>query len=216
MKTLVQFDFDGTITIEDVSFMLLDTFTGSAWRDVLREYTEGRIPVGEFNRRVFAHVTEDRETLLDCALNSGKVTVRPGFRELVEYCHKNDYRTAIISNGLRFYIEAIMAELGIDDMEIHAAENAFGPDGIRVRYVGPDGREIQVGLKEAYTELYNREGFRVVYIGNGSSDIHPAKIASKVFATDDLLVKCREDNIDYTPFTDFYDVLEGIKLLPAG
>jgi len=37
-KTLIQCDFDGTITEEDVSFILLDTFARGDWRRLLKEY----------------------------------------------------------------------------------------------------------------------------------------------------------------------------------
>ena len=53
MKTLVQCDFDGTITEEDVSFLLLDTFTDGNWRQMLEDYHEGRISVGVFNTRAY-------------------------------------------------------------------------------------------------------------------------------------------------------------------
>ncbi len=33
-KTLVQCDFDGTVTEEDVSFMLLDAFANGGWRQL--------------------------------------------------------------------------------------------------------------------------------------------------------------------------------------
>ena len=51
-KTLIQSDFDGTITQEDVSFMLLDAFSDNDWRPLLREYRENRISVNSFNSRL--------------------------------------------------------------------------------------------------------------------------------------------------------------------
>ncbi|MBI2979758.1 MAG: hypothetical protein HYY41_02890 [Chloroflexi bacterium] len=55
-KTLVQCDFDGTITEEDVSFMLLDAFADGDWRRRLKEYEAGRISVGRFNTEAFSMV----------------------------------------------------------------------------------------------------------------------------------------------------------------
>ena len=216
MKIAVQFDFDGTITEEDVSFLLLDTYVGSQWREALVEYMEGRIAVGAFNRKVFGMMKADKPAMLDLVLNSGKVKIRPGFRELIDYCSRQDYKIVIVSNGLTFYIEAILESLGIDGIEVHAAENEFSPDGMKVRYVGPDGSELEVGYKEAYTELLEKKGYRVVYIGNGISDIFPSRRAIKVFAMEDLLDKCREEKLECTPFNDFYDVLNGLKTLSNG
>ena len=64
MKIAVQCDFDGTITWEDVSFLLLDTFVGSQWREMLQEYMSGKIPVGTFNKSVFGLMKADRKTML--------------------------------------------------------------------------------------------------------------------------------------------------------
>jgi len=211
MKIALQIDFDGTITEEDVSFLLLDTYIGSRWREYLKEYMEGKIPVGTFNKKVFGMMKTDRQTMTELVLNSERVKIRPGFRELLDYCSHQGYKVVIVSNGLIFYIEALLNRLGIDGIDIYAAENEFSPDGMRVRYVGPDGSEMEVGYKEAYTESLQKRGYNVIYIGNGVSDIFPSRRAIKVFATGDLLVKCREENLACVPFNDFYDVTQSLK-----
>ncbi|MCK4273318.1 MAG: HAD-IB family phosphatase [Dehalococcoidales bacterium] len=211
MKIALQCDFDGTVTEEDVSFLLLDTYVGSQWRDYLKEYIEGRIPVGTFNKKVFGMMKTDRQTMTELVLNSERVKIRPGFRELVEYCSQKDYKVVIVSNGLIFYIEAILEKLGVNGLEVHAAENHFSPDGMKVRYLGPDGTEMEVGYKEAYTELLEKQGYSIIYIGNGISDIFSSRRAIRVFATGDLLDKCQEEDLECTPFTDFHDVIRGLE-----
>jgi 2-hydroxy-3-keto-5-methylthiopentenyl-1-phosphate phosphatase len=211
MKIAVQCDFDGTVTEEDVSFLLLDTYVGPRWREYLKEYTEGRIPVGTFNKKVFGMMKADLQAMTDLVLNSERVKIRPGFRELVDYCSQKGYKTVIVSNGLIFYIELLLDRLGIDGVDVYAAKNEFSPDGMTVRYTGPDGTEMEAGYKEAYTELLQKRGYDVIYIGNGDSDIFSSRRAIKVFATDELLKKCREENLDCIPFNDFYDVIKGLK-----
>ena len=216
MKIALQCDFDGTVTEEDVSFLLLDTYVGSRWREYLKEYMEGRIPVGTFNKKVFGMMKADRQTMTDLVLNSDRVKIRPGFRELIDYCSRKSFKPVIVSNGLIFYIEAILNRLGVNGIEVHAAENRFSSGGMNVRYVGPDGTEMEVGYKEAYTELLQKRGYNVIYVGNGTSDIYPSRQARYVFATADLLERCREENLECTPFTDFYDVIRGLENLSPG
>ncbi len=79
MKTLVQCDFDGTITEEDMGFLLLDSFASEGWRRLLTEYRQGRMSVGRFNTRAFTLVKADRRTLLKFV--RGKVKIRAGFHE---------------------------------------------------------------------------------------------------------------------------------------
>jgi 2-hydroxy-3-keto-5-methylthiopentenyl-1-phosphate phosphatase len=211
MKLAVQCDFDGTITEEDVSFLLLDTFAGERWREMLAEYMAGEIPVGTFNRRVFAMVRADEATQLDLVFNSGRVKIRPGLKELIDFCRARDYKFVIVSNGLTFYIEAILKKLGLDKVEVFAARNIFHPDGMRVSYIGPEGDEMEAGFKEAYTRLLIRDGYSVAYVGNGISDIYPSRLAVKVFATGDLLPKCREEKLECAPFNDLFDVIRGLE-----
>jgi len=211
MKTLVQCDFDGTITEKDASFLLLDAFAQGDWRRLLREYKEHKISVGEFNTRAFAMVKADKATLLEAL--KGKVKVRAGFHKLVNYCLRKGFRFVIVSNGLDFYINAILKDLGLENIELHAAKTAFHPAGMKVQYIGPDGKRLEDGFKEAYVELFLKLGYRVIYMGNGDSDIAPARYAHHVFATDDLLTHCRGNNLDYKPFENFIDVVRYLEQL---
>lgn len=212
MKTLIQCDFDGTITEEDMGFLLLDSFAGKDWRRLLTEYREGRLSVGRFNTRAFAMVKADKQTLLNFV--SSKAKVRAGFQELLAYCQRKDFRFVIVSNGMVFYIEAILSHIGIANIEILAAEAAFTGNGVDTRYIGPQGNLLQDGFKEAYVRLFLSRGYRLVYIGNGASDTVPARQANHIFATDELLAYCKETNLDCTPFTDLNDVVRGLELLP--
>ncbi len=211
MKTLVQCDFDGTITEEDTSFFLLDTFARGDWRRLLQKYKEHKISVGEFNTRAFAMVKADKATLLEAL--KGKVKVRAGLHELVNYCLRRGFRLVIVSNGLDFYIEAILQDLGLKNIELHAAQACFHPEGMEVQYLGPDGKRLENGFKEAYIESFLKLGYKVIYMGNGDSDIAPAKYAHHVFATGELLAYCRENNLKCKPFENFTDAIRELELL---
>jgi len=209
MKALVQCDFDGTVTEEDISFLLLDAFAQGDWRQLLRQYREHRISVGEFNTRAFAMVKADKHRLLEALQGGAKV--RAGFHELVTYCLEKGLRLVIVSNGLDFYIRAVLKGLGLADIEVYAAQASFHPEGMKVQYLGPDGKRLEDGFKEAYVESFLRLGYRVIYIGNGDSDVAPAKYAHHVFATGDLLAYSKENNLNCKPFEDFRDVVKDLE-----
>jgi len=211
MKTLVQCDFDGTVTEEDASFFLLDAFAQGDWRRLLRKYKEHRISVGEFNTEAFAMVKDDEATLLEVLKD--KVKVRTGLHELVNYCLKKGFRFVIVSNGLDFYIKAVLKDMGLENIEVHAAQASFHPEGMKVQYIGPDGERLEDGFKEVYIKSFLKLGYRVIYIGNGESDVAPAKYAHHVFATGELLAYCRENNLKYKPLENFIDVVRDIDLL---
>jgi len=210
-KTLIQCDFDGTVTEEDVSFMMLDAFAGGDWKQLFQEYEEGKISVGHFNTVAFAMVKADRQSLLEIV--KSKVKVRPGFHQLVDYCRHRGFRLVIVSNGLDFYIENILRDIGEGDIEIFAAQTRFHPDGLNVQYVGPDGSHLDDNFKEAHVNSFLKEGYRIIYVGNGNSDIAPARQCHHIFATGNLLALCQQTNLDCTPFTDFTEVVRVLELL---
>ena len=213
IKTLVQCDFDGTITDEDVSFQVLDAFADGDWRRLLNEYREEKIPVGTFNRKAFAMVRADKQTLLDFMFNRANTEIRPGFGELLDCCSRRGFRFVIVSNGLDFYIEELLKDVGLEGIEIFAAQTRFSADGVQVKYVGPGGKVLEKGFKDAYTELFLGEGYRVIYIGNGISDFSPARLSHRMFATGELLDHCREKNVACTAFNDLNDVVRELDLL---
>lgn len=204
-ETIIQCDFDGTVTEKDVSFMILDAFADSAWRQVHNKYQAGEITVGRFNSAVFNMVKADRESIMDATME--KVKIRDGFQDLVALCRSRIFRFVIVSNGLDFYIRAILKGLGLNDIEIHAARTDFHPNGLIVQYIGPDNNPIDDGVKEAFTDSFLGEGYRVVYIGDGTSDLPAARKCHHIFATGSLLSRCREEKLDCTPFTNFTEVI---------
>ena len=96
-KTLVQCDFDNTIAAFDVSFMLLDAFADGDWRSILQEYRERKIPVGVFSQRTFAMIKVDKATMLDYLFTGERVSIRPGFEELLRVCAQRGLEFVIVS-----------------------------------------------------------------------------------------------------------------------
>jgi 2-hydroxy-3-keto-5-methylthiopentenyl-1-phosphate phosphatase len=213
-KTLVQCDFDGTITEEDVSFTMLDAFADGDWRALHKQYEAAKISVGRFNEDAFAMVKADKKSLLKVI--EGKVKIRPGFPEMVACCRRKGFRLVIVSNGLDFYIEEILRGLGLDGIEVFAARTRFLPGQVKVQYVGPDGKALDDAFKEAYVDFFLSQGYRVIYIGDGASDFLPARKCHYVFATGTtgtLLTRCQQAKLDCIPFSDFNEIVSVLERL---
>ena len=211
MNTLIQCDFDGTITELDASFLILEEFAGRDWHQVLQEHREHKITVGEFNARAFAMVKVNQKTLLDTIMK--KVRLRAGFSEFVDYCSKRDFKLVIISNGLDFYIQALLDFYNLGGVEWHAARTCFKDSDMEVQYIGPDGKLLDDAFKEAYIQSFLIQNYNVIYVGNGDSDIAPAKQAQYVFAREELLSYYEENGLKYEPFEDFTDIIRKMELL---
>ncbi len=136
--------------------------------------------------------------------------LRSGFRELLSFCDNKNIEFVIVSNGLDFYIDIVLNDLGLKNIKVIAGKSEFNRNGITVRYIGPSGTELMSGFKETYTGLYKKQGYRVIYIGNGISDIPAARLSYRVFARDDLLTHCSEAGLKCLPFDDMHDIVRGL------
>ena len=211
MKTLIQCDFDGTITEVDASFLVLEEFASGDWHQVLQEHREHKISVGQFNARTFSMVKVEQKTLLKTIME--KVKLRAGFSEFVDYCSKRDFRLVIVSNGLDFYLQALLDYYGLGEVEWHAARTCFKAGTMEVQYIGPDGKLLDDAFKEAYVQLFLTQNYRVIYVGNGDSDIAPAKQAQHVFAREELLSYYQGNGLKCEPFEDFTNITKEMELL---
>ncbi len=209
-KLLIQCDFDGTVTIEDASFAILEAYIPGQWESLFAEYQDGKMTVGEFNTAVFTRVKADKPALLKIV--DEKVTVRNGFADFVTYCRNRQYRIVFVSNGLDFYIRHILGKEGFNDMEVHASITGFQPDGLVVRHKGPDGSFLDKDVKETFTDSFISQGYEVIYLGDGRSDIYPARKCRHVFTTGSLTGYCRESGLKCTPFETFHDVIRAMEL----
>ncbi len=208
-KTLVQCDFDGTVTVEDVSFIILDTFARGDWRKLNGEYEAGKMNVGRFNREAIAMVRATKKAMREAI--TGKYTLRTGFPAFVNYCRSKNYRLVIVSNGFDFYIEHILQELGLDSIEFHAANLRFSGGRVSTRYTGPDGQEEDNSLKEAFVDHFLSQSYRIIYIGDGTSDFKPARKCQKIFARETLLQKCEAAGVPNTGFGDFHQIIKKLE-----
>lgn len=211
IKTLIQCDFDGTLTEEDISFLILDTFADGDWRYYLEQYKNNQISVGRFNTLAYRMVKKDEAALIRFV--NEKTELRPGLKELVKYCRKRNFRFTIVSNGMTFYIKTLLKNTRISGVEVYAAQANFDNNGIEAKYIGPDGKEIQNGFKEAYIKQFLSDGWRVISIGNGASDIPAAKLAHYTFATEPMLSLCRDMKFDCMPFEKLDDIIKGLDTI---
>jgi 2-hydroxy-3-keto-5-methylthiopentenyl-1-phosphate phosphatase len=213
LNIAVQSDFDGTITEGEISHLLLNEFARGNWRDIVREFEIGRMPVAECMKKCFSMVKADESKIKDFLLNNSRVKIRRGFAELYEYCQKKGFYFIVVSNGLIFYIEAILDKLGLKNIQVIAARSQSGPEGMKIDYIGPDGVETDSDFKEEYTRFLEKKGYDVVCLGDSISDVLTARRAYRVFATGTLPRYCRRDNITFTPFKDFHDVIRGLETI---
>lgn len=202
------FDFDGTITEEDIFDAVFARFADPACWEAHRAYHDREIGMKEAYLAMAAHFRGSEEEVLEFVAAFARL--RPGFRRLLARLKEDRFRVMIVSNGFDLYLRFLLDRWGIslpdEDIRCHRArivDNRFIPDFNEHPELGED--HCLIGKAETVREL-QEEGYFVIFAGNGWSDTPAAPAADLVFARERLADYCREENLPFVPFNDFFEV----------
>ena len=208
---IIQCDFDGTIIRNNLSVLIREHFAPDAWRAIDADYLEGRITVEESNKRQFALIKEPKQKLQEFV--RGYIDVRQGFSEFAADCEARGNQLVIVSSGLDFYIEVVLSELGMSDIEMYCGKTEFSEKGIMVSYHDHNGNIIEHGFKISHMNWLKKRDNRIIYIGDGLSDLEAARNANYVFATGHLATLLKEEHVSWSSFDNFIDIRNKLTLL---
>jgi 2-hydroxy-3-keto-5-methylthiopentenyl-1-phosphate phosphatase len=188
-------DWDGTITVRDTLWMVLDRFGD---RDVFQRMEAGlgtTFTHREVMEREMATITTPLEEAV--AFLVAEAEIRPGFRRLVER-----FRPLVLSSSFHETIEPVLAREGVE-VDLIANRIDARPDGWRVIWTD-DAPCPECG------ELCKRRslpaGRTVVYAGDGYSDRCAALAADRVFARGGLARYLASRGAAFEPFEDLDDI----------
>jgi len=203
-------DFDDTAAAQNVAELLLNRFGDPTWLDVRQQFRDGLMNLKEYQEITFRNIRADRSAMRHHVRENA--TLRPFFRELHRFCRSNGIPLAVVSQGLDFYISALLERDGFGDVPIYAVDTSFENGRISYHYNHAyPGREQQGNSKALIVERYQQEGYFVVFAGDGASDQEASAQADMVFAHRTLARFCEEQGIAYEPFRDFRSVLLAVR-----
>jgi len=111
MSVTVVIDFDGTITMRDVSDLILAKYARGDWKSVEQNLVAGLISMNECINLQFSMIQGEPEEIRETAL---KIPIRTGFAEFVSFCETNNIEVICLSAGLSFIIEEFFKYYNID------------------------------------------------------------------------------------------------------
>jgi 2,3-diketo-5-methylthio-1-phosphopentane phosphatase len=197
------FDFDGTVTTEDIGARFVTQF-GSGPADELNEAL-ARWRRGELGHRELTliecrrlRVTEDEA--LRYARGFG---LDPEFVSFARDVAAAGHEVGVASEGFEFYIDDLLGRSGLGGMPRWANRLRFENGGAVPEFPHPGGCGRCGNCKGERVREHQRRGRRVVFAGDGLSDRCGARAADRVFARGDLLAWCRSEGIDAQPLVSF-------------
>jgi 2-hydroxy-3-keto-5-methylthiopentenyl-1-phosphate phosphatase len=198
-------DFDGTICLPDSCECLLQRFAPPEWKDLddavwRREITEREA----FPKQIeLLRVTWDEARR---ALREG-VRVREGFAHFVEFCRERRLPLVILSSGLRELIGEVLSRIGVTGIPVHAHGVEITNDRWHViPWTGRRLAEHCSHCKCGYVVGEKERGRKVIYIGDGYTDLCPSPYADLLFATGRLAQECRAAGRPFIFFETFDEV----------
>jgi 2-hydroxy-3-keto-5-methylthiopentenyl-1-phosphate phosphatase len=209
-KTLILCDFDGTASPMDVGNELLDRFTGDGWEEIDRDYCAGKIGSRAAYTRIAPLFRGTRAKMLDYVLATA--TLDSDFVDFYRRCRLNGIDVKIVSDGLDFYIEALLIKHGLAQVEYFANTTVFeGDEKISFEFPGASDDCGRCGnCKRAILQRCRPAYSRIIYIGDSYSDICPAKDADLVFAKTILYEKYRTNGTHCIYFETFNDIIKSL------
>jgi 2,3-diketo-5-methylthio-1-phosphopentane phosphatase len=213
MNIVVLCDFDGTIVNIDTAEYTLEKFAEGDWRTLDERLDRGELPLEECMRQQFMMVKVSRKRIMD-NLDS-VIHVRSGFENLVDHCRSLGIPFTIASAGLEFYIRHFLRERNLDGkVGLVVPRVTVTRDG--VKFIFPKlMNPSSVNFKDDLVRFHTRDGKKVVYIGDGTTDFNAARIADFPFAVrgSKLAGLLTRHLILHEEFTDFSRVIEILRRL---
>jgi 2-hydroxy-3-keto-5-methylthiopentenyl-1-phosphate phosphatase len=203
-RLLVVCDFDGTVCRVDMCNEILDRFAGD-WEAIDRAYAAGEVGSRAAYGRIAPLIRTNRPQVLDFILQHERLD--PFFPEFLGFCRDRKIDLKIVSDGLDVYIEAILEKHGLD-VEYYSNRLIFREED-RIEFDFPPASE-ECGrcgtCKRSLLERFRLDYDRIIYVGDGHSDVCAARMADQVFAKEILYEKCVKNGTPCLHYDDFGNI----------
>ncbi|UCD84213.1 MAG: MtnX-like HAD-IB family phosphatase [Deltaproteobacteria bacterium] len=211
MKRLFLCDFDGTISLKDVSHHLLTTFTNDNWQEIEHDFISGRLGSKEAYERVARLLKGSWKELHDYARDY--TGLDPYFQEFYHLCKENDIAVKIVSDGFDFYISALLDKYNLGEIEFFSNQLISKPEGgfdMKFPYYNPECC-LSGTCKGSVVSDFRQTYDHISFVGNGISDRCGASRADTIFAKGVLYQYCQKKGLDCFQWESFLDIINILK-----
>ncbi|HSU75500.1 MAG TPA: MtnX-like HAD-IB family phosphatase [Burkholderiales bacterium] len=217
LKPALFFDFDNTLTHGDVLDELIERYSpNEAWRDWEEAWQQGRLSARKCLRLQVENMRVSRERLL---ADVARVRIDPVFAEIVDWAARHDVPVQIVSDSFLPLIARILDANGIAGIRVFANDLDFAAgDRLVPSFPHYDPRSACAANAKAHHLAPYRASYRIIFAGDGHSDVDAALAADVVFAKSTLANELDARGVAFYPFDTLEPVLaflETVTLLDA-
>jgi len=204
-KYIVFFDFDNTITPYDILDDMLKRFSkDDHWLALEKKWERGEIGSRDCLNGQVVGLRVKRQDLNE---HLRKIKIDPYFRNLISLLHIHKIKTFILSDSFDYILNYILKNNEIENLKVYSNKLRFKNDRLMPDFPFLNKKCLFCGHCKAKNLLANTDKDSIIiYVGDGHSDICPAKYADIVFAKEDLLKHFKENNLYCLPYKNLKDV----------
>lgn len=204
---IVVSDFDGTISIRDISYELLEKFSEGGWEDIDKAYISGEIGSKEAFSMMLERIKAKKSELQDFL--SEITSIDPHFKNFYLYLKDLGIDLVVVSDGFEFYIRTLLEKEGIGDLRIFANDIEEDKDGRLIPvfpHYNEECRKCGNCKKNVIKKLMEDHDY-LIFIGDGYSDRCPSELADTLFAKRFLYQHAAREKISAVYFRGFDDII---------
>ncbi|MDO8536615.1 MAG: MtnX-like HAD-IB family phosphatase [Candidatus Omnitrophota bacterium] len=198
------FDFDNTITPFDVFDNIVETFAvDKKWMEYESAWKRGEIGSKDCLSGQLKSVKVDKKRL---EKHLAKIELDPHFKKIIALLKKIGVSPVIVSDSFRFFLEYILKNNGVEDLKIYSNRISFSGDRLVPAFPHRHDTCRTCGnCKKKHLPDASEEKV-VIYVGDGLSDLCPAKHSDIVFAKGNLKRYLTDEGKKFFPFETLKDV----------
>jgi 2-hydroxy-3-keto-5-methylthiopentenyl-1-phosphate phosphatase len=205
-------DFDGTITKIDSLNMVLDEFAISEWRPIEDRVTAHQLSEKEALQAEFDLVKAPLEKVIDFLIKNVKIDST--FKPFAQWCKSQKIDLIVLSGGFEEFIDAIFNKFGINSLEVHSNSlSVYNNTWQVVQSELPKINNLCNHCKTHHLIESQRNGYKVVYIGDGNTDRCPAENADIIFAKDTLAEYLKNKNKEFFEYQNFNEIQNKLECI---
>jgi 2,3-diketo-5-methylthio-1-phosphopentane phosphatase len=212
LKPVLFFDFDNTLTQGDVLDQLIERYSPNEyWRDWENAWAKGDLPARDCLRLQVENMRVTRTRLLE---DVAQVRIDPSFAEIVVWARRHEIEVQIVSDSFLPLIRHMLAANGIAGIPVLANGLRFeAPDRLLPSFPYYDAAcTCSANAKARHLVPYRDQ--RLIFAGDGHSDLDAALAADVVFAKATLANELDARGVAFYPFDSLEPVLAFLESVP--
>lgn len=215
IRPIILCDFDGTISLKDVTDILLTHFAKEGYEELEEQWLNGVIGSQECMSKQIALLDTDLSAL-DKVL--AQVEIDPHFKDFTQMALSEGIKVHVVSDGLDYAIQSVLKRNGLGHIPIFANKLLHDNERswrLEFPYANKNCVKASGNCKCNHLKQQRQHHNHVIYVGDGSSDFCVSNKVDIVLAKDKLVDYCEQHHINHISIDTFADASLALPVILA-